>query len=44
MHWERLAAFLSLLISIINGILALFIYQRRRQPGAKAAPGAEEER
>ncbi len=30
-----MAAVLSLIISIVNGILALFIYQRRRQPGAK---------
>ncbi|HBE80997.1 MAG TPA: hypothetical protein DDW65_24895 [Firmicutes bacterium] len=39
MQWERLAVIIALLISIVNGILALFIYQRRRQPGAKSFLG-----
>ncbi|HBF36595.1 MAG TPA: hypothetical protein DDW50_04675 [Firmicutes bacterium] len=39
MQWEHLAAIISLLISIINGILALLIYERRRQPGAKGFLG-----
>lgn len=34
-----MAAVFSLIISIVNGILALFIYQRRRQPGAKGFLG-----
>jgi signal transduction histidine kinase len=39
MQWNHFAAVISLLISIVNGLLALYIYQRRRQPGAKGFLG-----